>query len=101
MNILLYIQSLLDYCAVHNNQGAPQCAPHIGETERNLIDRMEEHAKISGAGLSAVGEHLKANPGNTVNLQSTDILGSSPYRSKLLIKVALYIQQYIHYSAIT
>ena len=69
-------------------------AQYIGETERNLIDRMEEHAKVSGAGLSAVGEHLKANPDHTVNFQSPDILGASPYRSKLLIKEALYIQQY-------
>ena len=32
-------------------------AQYIGETERNLIDRMEEHARTSGSGLSAVGEH--------------------------------------------
>ena len=55
---------------------------------------MEEHAKISGAGLSAVGEHLKAYPDHTVNFQSPDISGASPYRSKLLIKEALYIQQH-------
>ena len=50
--------------------------------------------KILGASLSAVGEHLKADPDHTVNFQSPDILGASPYRSKLLIKEALYIQQH-------
>ena len=60
----------------------------------SVIDRMEEHARTSGSGLSAVGEHLKANPDHTVDFQSPDILGASPYRSKLLIKEALYIQQY-------
>ena len=69
-------------------------AQYIGETERNLVDRMEEHAKTEGAGLSAVGEHLKANPDHSVDFQSPKVLGSSPYHYKLLIKEALYIQQH-------
>ena len=68
-------------------------AEYVGETERNLIDRMEEHSKTSGAGLTAVGEHLKNNPDHTVDFQTPRVLGSSPYHSKLLIKEALYIQQ--------
>ena len=69
-------------------------AQYIGETERNLIDRMEEHSKTTGTGLSAVGEHLRDNPDHTVDFQTPGVLGSSPYHSKLLIKEALYIQQH-------
>ena len=67
---------------------------YIGETERNLVDRMEEHARTEGSGLSAVGEHLRANPDHTVDFQSPKVLGTSPYHHKLLIKEALYIQQH-------
>ena len=55
---------------------------------------MEEHAKTEGAGLSAVGEHLRANPDHTVDFQSPKVLDTSPYHYKLLIKEALHIQQH-------
>ena len=69
-------------------------AIYIGETERNLAVRLEEHAKVTGSNLSAVGLHLAAHPDHTVDMTEPGILGSSNYRSKLLIKEALYIQEH-------
>ena len=69
-------------------------AQYIGETERNLCDRLAEHSKTTGKGLSAVGEHLRDNPSHTVDFQNPKILGGSQYHSKLLIKEALFIQEH-------
>ena len=67
-------------------------AEYIGQTERNLVDRMLEHGKTQGANLTAVGEHLLDNPDHTVDFANPKVLGSSQYQSKLLIKEAIYIQ---------
>ena len=55
---------------------------------------MEEHAKTTGALLTAVGQHLAENPDHTVDFDNLEILGCSPYIHKRAIKEALYIQMH-------
>ena len=69
-------------------------ASYIGQTERNLYSRMDEHAKVVGSSISTVGQHLVDNPGHTVDVKNPAILGWSPYKHKLLLKEALYIQEH-------
>ena len=69
-------------------------ATYIGETERNLCVRMKEHAKTEGSALTAVGQHLADNPDHVVNTHQPFVLGAARYHHQLLIKEALYIQEY-------
>ena len=68
-------------------------AKYIGQTRRNIYTRMEEHAKTSGSGLTAVGQHISENAGHTVNTDDPDILACSPYFSTLILKESLFIQK--------
>lgn len=67
---------------------------YVGQTERNIYLRMEEHSKTQGSGLSAVGHHLADNPDHTVDFQNPEILGHSTNIYKRLVKEALFIQQH-------
>ena len=67
---------------------------YIGHTTRNAYLRMEDHAKITGSLLTAVGQHLLENPEHTVDFENPEILGYSPYFNKRIIKEALYIQSH-------
>ena len=65
---------------------------YIGETERNLIKRLEEHQKTTGK-LTTVGEHIKAYPTHTINVDDVEILGQTDkFRIKYL--ETLFIQKY-------
>ena len=66
---------------------------YVGQTERNIKIRMDEHSKTSGANLSAVGRHLSENPDHTVDFGEPKVLGYCTYKRKRLIKESLFIQE--------
>ena len=65
---------------------------YIGETERNLVSRLDEHKKTTGK-LTTVGEHLRDNPTCEFYFDKVEILGrTDKFRIKYL--ESLFIQKY-------
>ena len=63
---------------------------YIGQTRWNLVKRLDEHQTSLN---SEVCNHLQSNPNHRVDFNNSQILTSSPDKSKLLILESLYIQQ--------
>ena len=64
---------------------------YIGQTRRNLINRLKEH---SSSDKSEVCRHLTDNPDHKVDFAKPDILGSPDDSARLLIFKSLFIQKY-------
>lgn len=65
---------------------------YVGQTERNLITRLQEHCKITGK-LTTVGEHLYKNCTHKIDFENVEILGQTDcFRIKYL--ESLLIQKY-------
>ena len=65
---------------------------YIGETERNLTTRLQEHSKTTGK-LTTVGEHLRDNCTHKFDFENVEILGQTDsFRIKYL--ESLFIQKY-------
>ena len=65
---------------------------YIGETERNLLVRLEEHQNMTGK-LTSVGEHLRDNVTHNFDFENVEILGQTDsFRIKYL--ESLYIQKF-------
>ena len=73
-----------------NYLGCSKC--YIGETERNILIRLEEHQRTTGK-LTSVGEHLKINSTHKFDFENVEILGQTDsFRIKYL--ETLFIQKY-------
>ena len=64
---------------------------YIGQTRRNLIDRLTEH---SSSDKSEVCRHLMDSPDRKVDFAKPNILSSSGDSARLLILESLFIQKY-------
>ena len=64
---------------------------YIGQTRRNLINRLKEH---SSSDKSEVCRHLMDNPDHKVDFAKPNILSSSGDSARLLILESLFIQKY-------
>ena len=64
---------------------------YIGQTRRNLINRLKEH---SSSDKSEVCRHLMDNPDHKVDFAKPNILSSSGDSARLLILEPLFIQKY-------
>ena len=64
---------------------------YIGQTRRNLINRLTEH---SSSDKSEVCRHLIDNPDHKVDSAKPNILSSSGDSARLLILESLFIQKY-------
>ena len=63
---------------------------HIGQTRRNLLSRIKEHATSE---KSEVCKHLLQNPSHRVDFNTPTILGSENDTARLLILESLFIQE--------
>ena len=77
--------------AVYHLQCSACPASYVGETRRNIADRMIEHGLSSSD--SEVARHIFSNPDHTFNIDNPIILGCEQQRIKRLIKEALFIQK--------
>ena len=66
-------------------------ASYIGQTQRNLINRIEEHRTSHS---SAVCRHLQANPDHRVDFHNPEIIGSDNNGRRLQILESLLIQEH-------
>ena len=64
---------------------------YIGQTRRNLINRLKEH---SSSDKSEVCRHLMHNPDHKVDFAKPNILSSSGDSARLLIRQSLFIPKY-------
>ena len=104
----LRVRLSYNYCRVSNKLGfkdkSPtvnnavyylQCstcnASYVGETRRNITERMNEHVQPSSE--SEVARHIFDHPGHTFNVDTPKILGCEQHRIKRKIKEALFIQK--------
>ena len=63
---------------------------YIGQTRRNLLSRIKEHATIE---KSEVCKHLLQNPSHRVDFNTPTIFGSENDTARLLILESLFIQE--------
>ena len=66
-------------------------ASYIGQTQRNLINRIEEHRTSLS---SSVCRHLQTNPDNRVDFHNPEVIGSDNNGRRLQILESLLIQEY-------
>ena len=66
-------------------------ASYIGQTQRNLINCIEEHRTSLS---SAVCRHLQANPDHRVDFHNPEVIGSDNNWRRLQILVSLLIQEH-------
>ena len=66
-------------------------ASYIGQTQRNLINRTEEHRTSLS---SSVCRHLQANPDHRVDLHNPEVIGSDNNWRRLQILESLLIQEH-------
>ena len=66
-------------------------ASYIGQTQRNLINRIEEHRTSLS---SAVCRHLQANPDHLVDFHNLEDIGSDNNWRRLQILESLLIQEH-------
>ena len=66
------------------------CSTYIGQTRRNLLCRIKEHATTE---KSEVCKHLLQNPSHRVGFDTPTILGSENDTARLLILESLFIQE--------
>ena len=81
---------LMKYGVVHR----PTCScgsSYLGQTRRNLINRLEEH---SSSDKSEVCRHLTDNPDHKVDFAKPGILSSAGDSARLLILESLFMQKH-------
>jgi len=66
-------------------------ASYIGQTQRNLINRIEEHRTSPS---SSVCRHLQANSDHRVNFHNPEVIGSDNNWRRLQILESLLIQEH-------
>ena len=66
---------------------------YIGQTRRNLLSRIKEHATYCTSEKSEVCKHLLQNPSHRVDFNTTTILGSENDTARLLNLESLFIQE--------
>ena len=66
-------------------------ASYIGQTQRNLINRIEEHRTSLS---SALCRHLQANPDHRVDFHNPEVIGSDSNGRRLQILESLLIQEH-------
>ena len=62
----------------------------IGQTSRNLLSRIKEHATSE---KSEICKHLLQNPTHHVDFSTATILGTENNTARLLILESLFIQE--------
>ena len=66
-------------------------ASYIGQTQRNLINRIEEHRTLLS---SLVSRHLQSNPDHRVDFHNPEVTGSDNSWRRLQILESLLIQEH-------
>jgi len=61
-------------------------ASYIGQTQRNLINRIEEHPTSLS---SSVCRHLQANPDHRVDFHNPEVVGSDNWRRLQILESSL------------
>ena len=84
-------QALLDRFNVVYKLTCSCGASYIGQTQRNIINRIEEHRTSLG---SSVCRHLQANPDHRVDSHNPEVIGSDNNWRWLKILESLLIQEH-------
>jgi len=84
-------QALLNRCNVVYKLTCSCGASYIGETQRNLKNRIEEHRTSLS---SSICRHLQANPDHRVDFHNPEVIGSDNNWRRLQILESLLIQEH-------
>ena len=84
-------QALLNWFNVVYKLTCSCGASYIGQTQRNLINRIEEHRTSRS---SSVCRHLQANPDHRVDFHNPEVIGSDNNWRRLQILESLLIQEH-------
>ena len=68
---------------------------YIGETERCLKTRFDDHCRTSGSNLTEVGKHLRDNPSCSLDFESqVRVIGRCNFSSRRKLLETLHLQEH-------